>query len=71
MNNVEWFSLSDIDRKLGRARGYTSLWIRRHEAEFPKEMIIEAGKSKVISEEGFEYIKKQKKDRGRPRKNSN
>ncbi|KRM07532.1 hypothetical protein FC89_GL000219 [Liquorilactobacillus ghanensis DSM 18630] len=58
MANKKWYNLAQASEKLGRSRSYVSLWLRRHQNEVPENMILEGGKSKLISDEGIKWIKK-------------
>ena len=40
--------------------------LRRHKDDFPSSMLMESGNSKMISEQGIEWIKENIKN-GRPR----
>lgn len=57
----EWISLSQAGIKLGHDRSYVSLWLRRHPNRMPEEYLMETGTVKLISLEGIEWIRKQKK----------
>lgn len=59
-----WVSFAQASRELGHGRNYVSSWIRNHEKEFPKELVIGTGKSKLISDEGIEWIKEHTKKEG-------
>ncbi|VDG34025.1 hypothetical protein [Lactobacillus rhamnosus] [Lactiplantibacillus mudanjiangensis] len=60
----KWFSLSQASIKLKRGNTYVSVWLRRHPNELPSEMLMEAGRVKLISDEGMEWIKKHIKKEG-------
>lgn len=60
----KWFSLSQASIKLKRGNTYVSVWLRRHPNELPSEMLMEAGRVKLISDEGIEWIKKHIKKEG-------
>lgn len=62
--NQEWYSLTKASEKLGYGRTYVSLWLRRHKDDFPSSMLIESGNSKMISEQGIEWIKENIKKAG-------
>lgn len=60
----EWFSLTQASSKLKRKNTYVSNWLRRHPNELPSEMLMEAGRVKLISDEGIEWIRKHIKKEG-------
>ena len=62
--NQEWYSLTKASEKLGYGRTYVSLWLRRHKDDFPSSMLMESGNSKMISEQGIEWIKENIKKEG-------
>jgi transposase len=62
--NEEWYNLGQASQKLGRSRSYVSLWLRRHKGEVPENMIMEGGKSKLISAQGIEWIRDHIKKEG-------
>ncbi|MBF7133417.1 hypothetical protein ITQ82_08595 [Pediococcus pentosaceus] len=64
MSKEEWYNLGQASQKLGRSRSYVSLWIRRHKGEVPENMILEGGKSKLISAQGIEWIRDHIKKEG-------
>ena len=64
MPNEEWYNLGQASQKLGRSRSYVSLWLRRHKGEVPENMILEGGKSKLISAQGIEWIRDHIKKEG-------
>ena len=61
--NQEWYSLTKASEKLGYGRTYVSLWLCRHKDDFPSSMLMESGNSKMISEQGIEWIKENIKKR--------
>ena len=64
MKSSEWHSLSKASEILGNGTSYVSLWLRRHEKDMPEGMVIGSGKSKLISDQGIEWIKKNTKKEG-------
>ncbi len=56
-NKQKWHSLAQASRELGHGRNYVSAWLSRHREEFPEELMLGSGKSKLISDEGIEWIK--------------
>ncbi|MCT1228178.1 hypothetical protein EFM07_12535 [Lactococcus lactis] len=62
--NQEWYSLTKASEKLGYGRTYVSVWLRRHKDDFPSNMLMESGNSKMISEQGIEWIKENIKKEG-------
>lgn len=64
MSKEEWYNLGQASQKLGRSRSYVSLWLRRHKGEVPENMILEGGKSKLISAQGIEWIRDRIKKEG-------
>ncbi|MBF7105278.1 hypothetical protein I6H67_00250 (plasmid) [Pediococcus pentosaceus] len=64
MSKEEWYNLGQASQKLGRSRSYVSLWLRRHKGEIPENMIMEGGKSKLISVQGIEWIRDHIKKEG-------
>ncbi len=66
-NKQKWHSLAQASRELGHGRNYVSAWLSRHRKEFPEELMLGSGKSKLISDEGIEWIKKHiKKEASSP-----
>lgn len=63
-NKQKWHSLAQASRELGHGRNYVSAWLSRHREEFPEELMLGSGKSKLISDEGIEWIKKHIKKEG-------
>ena len=63
-NKQKWHSLAQASRELGYGRNYVSAWLSRHREEFPEELMLGSGKSKLISDEGIEWIKKHIKKEG-------
>lgn len=63
-NTQKWHSLAQASRELGHGRNYVSAWLSRHREEFPDELMLGSGKSKLISDEGIEWIKKHIKKEG-------
>lgn len=63
-NKQKWHSLAQASRELGHGRNYVSAWLSRHREEFPDELMLGSGKSKLISDEGIEWIKKHIKKEG-------
>lgn len=59
----QWYSLTKASEKLGYSRAYVSLWLRRHKDDFPEEMIMQSGNSKMISETGVKWIEENTKKR--------
>lgn len=64
LKSSEWHSLSKASEILGNGTSYVSLWLRRHEKDMPEGMVIASGKSKLISDQGIEWIKKNAKKEG-------
>lgn len=64
LKSSEWHSLSKASEILGHGTSYVSLWLRRHEKDMPEGMIIASGNSKLISDQGIEWIKKNTKKEG-------
>ena len=64
LKSSEWHSLSKASEILGHGTSYVSLWLRRHEKDMPEGMVIASGKSKLISDQGIEWIKKNTKKEG-------
>ena len=64
LKSSEWHSLSKASEILGNGTSYVSLWLRRHEKDMPEGMVIASGKSKLISDQGIEWIKKNTKKEG-------
>lgn len=60
----KWHSLAQASRELGHGRNYVSAWLGRHKEEFPEELMLGSGKTKLISDEGIEWIKKHIKKEG-------
>lgn len=63
-NKQKWHSLAQASRELGHGRNYVSAWLSRHREEFPEELMLGSGKSKLISDEGIGWIKKHIKKEG-------
>ncbi|SYW14931.1 hypothetical protein [Oenococcus oeni] len=63
-NKQKWHSLAQASRELGHGRNYVSAWLSRHKEEFPEELMLGSGKSKLISDEGIEWVKKHVKKEG-------
>lgn len=64
VENQEWYNLTKASEKLGYGRTYVSVWLRRHKDDFPSNMLMESGNSKMISEQGIEWIKENIKKAG-------
>lgn len=64
MAKEKWYSLTKASEKLGYSRTYVSLWLRRHKDDFPDEMIMQSGNSKMISEAGVKWIEENTKKEG-------
>lgn len=66
--NKVWYSLKEASLELGYCKSYMSIWLHRHSKELPNGVLIEAGKSKIISKEGIQWIKHHTNKVGRPHK---
>lgn len=57
----EWYSLAQASKELNHGSTYVSVWLRRHPDELPNEMIMEAGRVKLISKDGIKWINQHTK----------
>lgn len=60
----KWYNLSKASEELGFGSTYVSVWLRRHKNEIPDGLILQSGNSKLLSDEGIEWLKSHIKKGG-------